>query len=342
VVFGVAGPFRTAYGESMQLGAELARREVNLQGGIGGRPLVLRFADDSADPDSALRVADTLYNDPSVVAVVGHVNSGTTVHAAGTYERGLPAVATSATSAEVSRLGDWIFRVASSDSANSVELARYARRLDLPTAILFEDEDYGRGLAEGFRGALADAGGRVLESDPYLPGTADLTPYLERMKGRGVKLVFVAGLENDAARIIRDARRVGLEARFLGGDGVEGLARMGPEYDGAMVGLLFHPDASPAATAFAERFRAAFHREADSFAALGYDATRLLAQAASEAGPRRRAIRDYLARVGRDPEHPPFAGVTGEIRFDANGDPREKGFAVGVVRHGKIVLTEEG
>jgi branched-chain amino acid transport system substrate-binding protein len=277
-----------------------------------------------------------------VVAVVGHVNSGTTVHAADTYQRGLPAVATSATSAEVSRLGDWIFRVASSDSANSVELARFARRLDLPTAILYQDEDYGRGLAEGFRGALADAGTRVIESDPYLPGTADLTPYLERMKRRGVRLVLVAGLEADAARIMGEAKRVGLDARFLGGDGVEGLVRMGPQYDGAMVGLLFHPDASPAASAFAERFRAAYHREPDSFAALGYDATRLLAEAATAAGPDRRAIRDYLARVGRDAQHPAYSGVTGEIRFDANGDPRDKGFAVGVVRNGRIVLDTEG
>jgi branched-chain amino acid transport system substrate-binding protein len=141
VVLGVAGPLSTPYGESTRLGAELARREVNEQGGIGGRRLELRFLDDGADPDRALAVADSLYRDPSVVAVVGPMNSGTTVHAADIYQRGLPAVATSATSAEVSRLGDWIFRVASSDSANSVELARYARRLDLRTAVLYENED---------------------------------------------------------------------------------------------------------------------------------------------------------------------------------------------------------
>jgi branched-chain amino acid transport system substrate-binding protein len=182
----------------------------------------------------------------------------------------------------------------------------------------------------------------VVEADPYLPATPDLTPYLERMKRRGVQLVFVAGLEEDAARIIRDAGRVGLDARFLGGDGVEGLARMGPAYDGAMVGLLFHPDASPAARAFTERYRAAFHREPDSFAALGYDATRLLARAATEAGPRRAAIRDWLGRVGRDAEHPAFAGAPGAIRIDENGPPRVKGFAGGIGRGGEIVLSEEG
>lgn len=326
----------------MRQGAELARRDINQAGGIRGRLLEFRAVDDAADPDSAMRVAEVLFRDAEVVAVVGHVNSGTTVQAAETYQRGLPAVATSATSPEVTRLGEWIFRVAPSDSANSVGLARFARGLDLPSGVLYQNEDYGRGLADGFRSALQAAGGRVLEVDPYLPETADLSPYLERMKMRGVRLVFLAGLQADAARIIRQAHEVGLDARFLGGDGVEGLASKGPEFDGTMVGLLFHPDASTASAHFAERFRAAFHREPDSFAALGYDATRLLATAAEAAGPRRSSIREYLARLGREGGTPPYEGVTGTIRFDANGDPVAKDFHVGSMKSGRITLEGEG
>jgi branched-chain amino acid transport system substrate-binding protein len=216
--------------------------------------------------------------------VVGHVNSGTMTAAAFIYQQGLPAVATSATSPGISRLGEWIFRVASSDSANAVELARHARGYNTPTAILYENDDYGRGLADSFRSALAAGGTRVVESDPYLESAEDLTPYLERLRSRGAGLVFIAGLEVGAARIIRQAQEVGLNARFLGGDGVEGLVEMGPEFEGTRVGLLFHPDASPAARAFADRFRAAYGREPDSFAALGYDATHLLARAAGANG----------------------------------------------------------
>jgi ABC-type branched-subunit amino acid transport system substrate-binding protein len=142
VVFGLAGPLQTEYGASMREGAELARRDINQAGGIRNRLLEFRAVDDAANPDSAMRVAETLFQDAEVVAVVGHVNSGTTVQAAGSYQRGLPAVATSATSPEISRLGEWIFRVAPSDSANSVELARFAHRLGLATGVLYENEDY--------------------------------------------------------------------------------------------------------------------------------------------------------------------------------------------------------
>ena len=340
VVFGVAGPVEAAYGASMRQGAELAQQEINAAGGIRGRPLELRVRDDRADPQTAIAIADEFVTDEDVVAVVGHVNSSTTIAAAPVYSGGLPAVATSATSPEVSRLGDWMFRVATSDSANAVELARLARRLDLPTAVLYANDDYGRGLAASFRAALAAEGASVLESDPYLESTQDFRPYLERLRRQNVGIIFIAGLEEGASRIIQQAREMGIPARFLGGDGLEGLTVMGPIYDGTLVGLLYHPDASPAARSFAERFRAAYGREPDSFAALAYDATLLLARAVAEVGADREAVRRYLAGVGRNGT-PAYGGATGTIRFDQHGDPVDKGFAVGEIQDGQILLNEQ-
>lgn len=339
MVFGLAAPLSESYGASMRQGAELARREINAEGGIRGRPLELRAADDSASPGRAIAVADRFYGESEVVAVVGPVNSGTTTSAAPVYQQGLVAVATSATSPEVSRLGEWIFRVATSDSANGVQLAQLARRMAAPTAILYANDDYGRGLARSFGGALEAAGGTVVGIDPYLETTEDFRPYLERLRRRGARLIFIAGIEDGAARIIHQARAAGLDVRFLGGDGLEGLKAMGPTFEGTLVGLLYHRDRSAAARGFAERFRAAYGREADSFAALGYDATRLLATAAAEGGANREAIRRYLAGVGRSGGAEPFPGVTGTIRFDGHGDPVQKEFAVGEIRGGDLLLT---
>lgn len=328
------------YGENSRMGAELARAEINAAGGIGGRPLEFRTVNDRGDDSTAITVADSLGADRAVVAVVGHAYSGPTVRAAPRYEAwALPAVATSATSPEVSRAGDWIFRVASSDSANAVELARVARELGVPTGVLYANGDYGRDLMRSFTRALRAAGGEVVSEDPYLEEMPDFRPYLERMRRRGAGLVFVAGYDQGARTLIPQARALGLAAPFMGGDGLEALTDAGPQYDGTLVGVLFHPDAGEAARAFAEKYRARWKREPDSSAALAYDAVHLLARALRAGAHDRAALRRYLAGVGRPGGSPPFEGVAGPVAFDAHGDPVNKTFVVGRVQGGRITLA---
>lgn len=332
------------YGVRSRMGAELAVEELNARRAFGGRRLELRIVNDRGDPTVAITAADSLVNDPSVLAVVGHVYSGATIQAATRYTGHLPALATSATSPEISRLGDWIFRVASSDSANAVALAGEAQRMGKRIAVLYSNDDYGQGLARNFEKAVRAQGGSVAEMDPFLDGSEDFRPYLLRMKARGVDLVFLAGLQDPAARAIQQAQEVGLAARFVGGDGIEGLAAMGARYDGTAVGILFHPQMSDSARAFVQRYRARYREDPDSQAALAYDAVRLLARAL-EAGHRDPAsIRGWLAGVGRDGRggSPAFEGVAGRVQFDENGDPVNKRFTMGVIQDGTIALPEAG
>jgi branched-chain amino acid transport system substrate-binding protein len=299
---------------------------------------------DRGDPETAIGVADSLVNDPAVLAVVGHVYSGATIQAASRYTGRLPALATSATSPEISRLGDWIFRVASSDSANAVALAGAAQGMGKRVAILYSNDNYGQGLARNFASALQAAGGSVVEMDPFLDGSEDFRPYLLRMKGRGVDLVFVAGLQDPAARAIQQAQEIGLAARFVGGDGIEGLASMGPRYDGTAVGILFHPQMSDSARAFVQRYRARYKEDPDSQAALAYDAVRMLARALEDGRRDPESIRGWLAGVGRDGRgsSPAFEGVAGRVQFDEHGDPVNKRFTMGVIQGGTIALPEAG
>jgi branched-chain amino acid transport system substrate-binding protein len=331
------------YGVRSRMGAQLAVEELNAANLFGGRKLALRILDDKGDPAAAIAVADSLVRDPAVVAVVGHVYSGTTIAASQQYTGNLPAVATSATSPEISRLGGWIFRVASSDSANAVALARAANRMGRRIAVLYANDDYGQGLARNFVSALRAAGGGVAAMDPFLDDTENFRPYLQRMKARGVDLVFIAGLQDPAARAIAQAQEVGLAARFLGGDGIEGLAGMGARYDGTAVGVLFHAQMSDSARAFVQRYRARYKEDPDSQSALAYDAVRLLARALQAGHRDPAAIRRWLEGVGAERGgSPAFEGVAGSVAFDQNGDPVNKRFTLGVIRGGSIVLPEAG
>jgi branched-chain amino acid transport system substrate-binding protein len=330
------------YGENGKMGAELALREINAQGGIGGRRLEFRELDDRGDDSTAIGVAQQLFDDPKVVAVVGHVYSSTTIQAASIYQRGLPAVATSATSAEISGLGPWIFRVASSDSSNAAALARTAREMGLAAEIVYSNDDYGRGLDRFFGQALRAGGGRVLGSDPILDDMADFGPYLARLGRRGAGLVFLADAGGGAAKVIAQARALRMPLRFMGGDGIEALADGTTAYDGTMVGSLFHPDATEASRKFAASYRAAFHREPDSSSALGYDAVMLLAEAVRAGNTTRQSIRDWLETVGRPGGAPAFEGVAGRVAFDEDGDPTGKAVYVSEIRNGRLQLSKVG
>ncbi|MDB4952353.1 MAG: Leu/Ile/Val/Thr/Ala-binding protein [Gemmatimonadetes bacterium] len=345
VYFGLAAPLHNstgqayAIGESTRQGADLAVRQVNDGGGIRGRRLELVVRDDSARPDRAIAVAGEMVRDARVLAVAGHANSGKVIKAAPTYEGHVAALATSATSPEITSSGDWTFRVASSDAGNAVVMARRALAVSPRIAVLYSNDDFGHGLSAPFEAEVLRGGGTIVEEDPYLPEMDDFTPYLLRIRGRGVRMVFIAGVDVGAAKIIAQARRVGLDATFMGSSALERLKTMGPAYEGTLVGLLYHPDASPSARRFADAFRQAYGHEPDSFAVCAYDAVMLLARAAREAGPDRGAIRGYLAGVGAASDGAaPFAGAAGTLRFDRNGDPVDKSFVIGAIRGGAMVL----
>ena len=331
---GAAGPWNTGYGSMNRMGIELAEAEINAAGGIGGRPLTIVYADDAGDGARAATIAQEFVDTPSMLAVIGHVNSGAMVAAAKIYHAGeLPAVATTATAPELTGISPWVFRVISSDSVNGVDLGRFASHLGHQrAAILYENNSYGRGLADSFRRAF---GGEIVAMDPINEGDADVEPYITWYHRLAPDIVFVAGTELSGMAVLREARRRGLRADFLGGDGWTGVVAE-PAAEGAYVGAPFSAlEPRKEVREFVERFRSRYGREPDGNAALAYDATMLVARAAERARTRE-DIRDLLASGDLD-----FAGVTGPIRFRRDGDPVGRSFVMTRVR-GRRLVVEDG
>lgn len=343
VTFGVAAPITRGFGEGAKLGAELAARELNASRAAGMPAIRIETVDDGGEAETAIAAAKRLADNPEILAVVGHANSSPMMGAAPVYnEEGLVALGTSATSTEIADAGPWIFRIASSDSANAVEIARQARGFGRNIGILYANDSYGRDLARVFRGALAATDARLVGYDPYLEEMKDFRPYLQRLKARGAEVLLVAGLEVGAATLIRQMREVGLNARVIGGDGLESLLTMEGNYDGTLVGMLFHPEASPAAQRFSENFRKTYGREPESSAATAYDAVYLLARAVAAGATDRESIRRYLDTVGRAENNAAFEGVTGTVRFDERGEPQGKPFVIAALDRGTFRLVKTG
>ena len=334
---GAAGPWKEGYGVMTRRGIDLAVDEINRTGGIKGKPLKVLARDDEANGSRAATIAQEFVSNPAVTAVIGHVNSGAMLAASRIYDGQLTAVATTASSPDLTGASKWTFRIISSDSLNGVILARFASRIGgtaeqfRHAAVLYENDSYGRGLAEAFRRSFR---GTVVSFDP-ISEKLNPEPFVSYLRMRQPGIVFVAGREESALRILREAKRQGLEAMFLGGDGWQGIVTDTAASHGAFVGTSFNAgERSAEVQKFVKAFEAKYHVQPDAFAALAYDATRLIAEALIKEGGNRRAVRDYLVSLTAND---PFDGVTGPVYFNTSGDPIGMGFHVAQVASGSLV-----
>jgi len=334
IVVGVTGPFTEPRGVSMRLAAELARDEVNAAGGIDGRRLVLSFVDDSASADVAVRVAQRFADDPSVVAVVGHLTSGPTLAAAPVYGGANPVamITPSASNPLLSEAGRWIFRACPTDLVHGARLGEWARRqfgADRVT-VLYQNDAYGRGVRGAFASRFEQLGGVVVSQNPYLPDS-DLLPYLSRAAGReSVDAIVVAGTRQDAERTIGAMNALGLRVPVLGADALAGVSLRPGGVPAVHMSMAYTADAPGALN---ERFVAKYReryagRLPDHRGATTYDILHMLSGIIDRSGADRAAIRDALERVGT--ASAAYEGVTGTIVFDENGD----------LADGEVVMVE--
>ena len=345
VVIGLAGPFSEARGRSMMLAAQLAVQEINRSGVLGGRQLALRLMDDSASSARAIVVADSLRSDDAVVAVIGHLTSAPTLAAAAVYNGGrrpVVEISPSASSPDLTGIGPYTFRVCATDLAHGTALAAYAwdRLAVRRVAVIYQNDDYGRGILATFRAEFLRRGGTLEEQDPVLGAATDPAPYIDHILQAGTaQAVMVAADRPTAVAVLRLLRQRGQELPVLGGDALTGIQSEGPLAEGVLLTSNYLPERPGAANAaFVRAYAAANNAERPDHRGAGaYDAVHLIADAVRTSGPTRRAIRDYLASVGN--ARAGYEGVTGRIEFDGLGDARNKSVVVGVVRGGRITLA---
>jgi branched-chain amino acid transport system substrate-binding protein len=310
---------------SIDEGVELAVAHLNARRGTAA-PFAARRA--PRQLTSAVQIAAVLRDDPAVVGVVGHPESGSTLEALPVYEdlegggrRAVVAVSPTASSPALSGRSRWLFRVCPTDLAASEAVARYvvdsigARR----AAVVYRNDSYGRDWTRSFGAAYRAAGGTVVQRDPYVAGATEWAAYAAYMRQQGAEVLLFPGDADDAAHAIRALRAVGAAPAFVGGDAASGLEEQAAEFAGAHYTAFFdaRQATAPEARRFVDAFRARFGHVPDQRAALAYDAAMVIGQAVLERGPDRRRVRDALAAIDTSR---PSAGVAGPIAFDARHD----------------------
>jgi branched-chain amino acid transport system substrate-binding protein len=349
-----AGPLRIGLALSldeagvvpMRLGAELAAKEVNAAGGINGRPLELLERNDYASNDSAVAIASELYGSDAV-AVIGGAYSGVTLASAPVYNGGkhpLVQLSPSASSPVLTGAGEYTFRLCPSDLAYGAALARFANESGLRrAAVLYVNDEYGRGVRRTFSDEYLRAGGEVVELDPYLASSPDVGVYLTRIaREQRAQVIVLATNQEEGLPVLRQIRAAKLGLPILAGDGMVGAERTDPTLmEGVFVSSAYIVGGSGETNrAFVANYRKAYPDAGspDQGAAASYDAVHLLARVLSKAGPDRSRVRAALADVGAGSH--PYDGVVGSIAFDSQGDVPALVVQIGVARGGELVPAQ--
>jgi branched-chain amino acid transport system substrate-binding protein len=331
------------YGASHKAGAEIAIEELNANGGVNGGEASMAVGDDLGDPKEAVLVAQKFIDDADVVVINGHQFSGATIAAGGKYESvGLPMISPSATSPDITDLGAYIWRICMTDSVQGEGLAAYSVEVlgYTKVAIIYDNSDYGRGLAEAYEGAIPAAGGTVVEKQQYAGGDTDFRAQLTKIKAADPELLFLSGYYPEGSKIAQQAAELGMDVQLLGSDGYasDELPKLGGgAVEGMLVSTFFdYSKDDPAVQTFVEAYQAKYEgANPDWFAANAYDVIMLAAAAAELAGSNdRTAINDALAEMDA------YEGISGSISFDENGDVI-KPLSIVVVQDGSLVTAEQ-
>jgi branched-chain amino acid transport system substrate-binding protein len=342
VKIGLAVPLTGAsaeVGRFIQNGVVLAVERFNEAGGYNGSPVTLVILDDKGDPKEAALVANNFADNKAVVAVVGHWLSSSTLAAAPIYNRaGLVEIAPAASAASVTHAGDYTFRTITTDDFQGDYLAKWAfgelgyKKI----AIMYESSDFGKGLADVFSAQARSYGRDVLVNESYLSGeTKDFSAILSKIKNSGADSIFIGGQYTDAALIAKQARRFDIQLPFLGVDALytDGFIELGGDaVEGIRLVGFFHENShNTVAQDFVTAYRKAYSRTPDTYAAYSYDAALIILDALNHAGPDRKAIRDYIAKLKN------FPGATGLNTFDENGDVSKEPLRL-IVKNGNFTI----
>jgi branched-chain amino acid transport system substrate-binding protein len=329
------------YGQAIRQGMDLAVLEVNRSGGIDGNALEILYRDSRSSPQEAAAAAGQLYDRQDVPLIVGAVLSSETLGIAPLAERRHKILLSPASSSpEITVAGKYIFRVYPSDTLEGAYMAQLATdELHLKRIkVLAIENAFGQGLAGVFRKALPPSTASDLQT--YPARGADFPALARQAKAWDPDGIYLAGYYRDMAEALKEIRSLDAEITILSTSSFgnpKTLEDAGEAAEGVIYpAVVFDPASDePPVSRFVTAFRARYGAEPDLWAAHGYDAVLVAAEAMRRC---QSTVPDRVAQALLEVRD--FPGASGPISFDAQGDIVQYPRAY-IVHHGRFILYRD-
>jgi branched-chain amino acid transport system substrate-binding protein len=297
-----------------------------------GVALEVVAVDDEADDATAAGVARELVDNPAVIAVVGHKNSGPSGAAAPVYAAtGLAQLSQCATDNSLTRSG-WstFFRLCADNERQASAAAGFAvTNLKAHSIVAVHDGTaYGQPLVEAFTRTLPSA--LVLEISV---GQEDFSAIIARVRAAKADLVYIGATEIEGSKLMIALRAGGSTARVMTSEGGPQNPLAGLAGDAAEGSIHTYAGTDPTSTDAAQRLIERCEREiggAPSFAVESYEAVMVIADAVGRGAVARSEVRDAIAATDLE-------GFDGRIRFNPSGEREDAPLSLWMVRGGRML-----
>lgn len=327
IVGAMSGPV-AQYGDMEFTGAKQAIADINAKGGIKGDKLVGVEYDDACDPKQAVAVANKVIND-GIRYVIGHLCSSSTQPASDIYEdEGIIMITPAATNADLTTRGyKMIMRTTGLDSDQGPTAAKYILGTVKPQriAVIHDKQQYGEGLARSVQESLKKSGGNVVMFEGITAGDKDFSTLVARLKKENVDFVYFGGYYPEMGQILRQSKQAGLNAKFMGPEGVgnSSLSNIaGAASEGMLVTLPKRYDQVPANKPIVDALKAAKQDPTGPFVWTTYAALQALTTGMTRSGSME------PAEIVKNLKSAPVDTVMGPLSWNEKGDL--KGFEFGV------------
>jgi len=304
---------------------------------IGGKRVKFEMVseDDQGDPKIGTLVAQKLV-DAKVAAVIGHLNSGVSIPASDIYNRaGIPMISAASTNPQLTERGmKTVFRTVGRDDQQGPAIGVYmSKQMKAKKVAIIDDKTaYGEGIATEVDKTLRAEKVEVVSRERTTDKETDFKAILTRIKSRQPDIVFHGGMDATGGPMMKQARELGIKARFAMGDGacddeIHVLS------SGAAEGMTCSQAGLPREAASPE-FIASFRQhfgEIRQYAPFFYDGAMAVVEAM------KRADSTDPAKFAPELFNVSFKGATGTVAFDAKGDRKDAEMTIFTVQNGKIV-----
>ncbi|HEY8370567.1 MAG TPA: branched-chain amino acid ABC transporter substrate-binding protein [Thermodesulfobacteriota bacterium] len=338
---GVAGPMtgdQGKMGQDIHNGVKLAIQEWMAEN--PGHKVETVVGDDQHDPKQAVAVANKFVNE-GVIGVIGHYNSSCSIPASTVYLEGnIVQITPASTNPTFTDRGMWnVFRVCGRDDQQGIVAAKFVADKGIKRiAILHDKTTYGQGLADAFRDALKK--NHNMEPVFYggiTQGDKDFTAALTSVKAQNPEVLYFGGIYPEAGLLAKQAKDLGINARFMSGDGT-----IDPEFvkiagKAAAEGswLTFSPDIRniPTAKASVEAYEKQFG-PVGPYSIYSYVSAKILLEAVKATGAK--SARDSK-KIADHIRNTTWNTAYGTLKFDKKGDVTESPYVVYETRDGNFV-----